>query len=447
MLREIEKPAQAHNLKVVGSNPAPATNLDGPDLLNNPTNPGFLTPNTLTPLPNVSSFQSVSKSCIPFCQTAPNRTMPRKPITPVPITKRGIEQWYVTMPKELNSGKARRLFFRTEAGALEKASELEQVRASAGKRFLALPQPKQIAILQAMQVMGERVIELPDAARAYIAAARRETKTILEASAACVESRRQMDVRASSLGALKSTLDRFSVEFGARDISELTVAEVEGWLNGLRVAKGKARAGQPIAKPTRRTYLTDLRTLFAFAQSRGFCSKNPARAIERPSNDDMPRGILTVPQVKQLLAWLRANDPGMLPCICLTLFAGIRPDEARWLSAADFKGKELVIGGEFAKGRARRVVEINPTLRAWLKLGGELPPLEKNFKERIEEIHKAVKPWPHDCLRHSFVSYRCAVAGIKTTAQEAAHSEDTLLRHYRALVTTEEARKFWELRP
>jgi hypothetical protein len=161
----------------------------------------------------------------------------------------------------------------------------------------------------------------------------------------------------------------------------------------------------------------------------------------------MPRGILTVTRVKELLKWVRTNDPGMLPCICLTLFAGIRPDEARWLSADDFKGKEIVIGGEFAKGRARRVIEMNPTLKKWLAVGGEIPPKEENFKERIERIHKAIQPWPHDCLRHSFVSYRCAIAGIKTTAQEAAHSEDTLLRHYRALVTREEAEKFWAIRP
>jgi hypothetical protein len=161
----------------------------------------------------------------------------------------------------------------------------------------------------------------------------------------------------------------------------------------------------------------------------------------------MPRGILTVPECKTLLAWVRKNDPGMLPCVCLTLFAGIRPDEARWLKAEDFNGAEISIGGDIAKGRARRVIEANPTLKRWLAVGGEIPPAEENFKDRIEKIHGVIKPWPHDAFRHSFVSYRCAIAGIAKTAQEAAHSEDTLLRHYRALVTRAEAEKFWALLP
>jgi hypothetical protein len=67
-------------------------------------------------------------------KTTPNRTMPRKPTVAVPILKRGVDQWYVTIPKELNRGKARRLFFRTFEGAENKAEELERSRESAGAR-------------------------------------------------------------------------------------------------------------------------------------------------------------------------------------------------------------------------------------------------------------------------------------------------------------------------
>jgi hypothetical protein len=50
-------------------------------------------------------------------------------------------------------------------------------------------------------------------------------------------------------------------------------------------------------------------------------------------------------------------------------------------------------------------------------------------------------------MRHSYVSYHYAIHGAAATAREAGHSEQVLFQHYRALVTPEDARKFWELRP
>jgi hypothetical protein len=45
------------------------------------------------------------------------------------------------------------------------------------------------------------------------------------------------------------------------------------------------------------------------------------------------------------------------------------------------------------------------------------------------------------------VSYHYEIHGEVETAKQAGHSIEMLLRHYRALVTREEAEKFWELKP
>lgn len=372
--------------------------------------------------------------------------MPRQWVKPHAVQKNGKKTWKVSVPLEMNGGKRRRRFFHSEEDANVFATELNEQRASVSSWFLALPGEVQSAVHTAFDLMGARAKELPVAARMYIESQVIELKTVPEVVALCLESRKQMGIRASSQNSLKSTLNRFAEDHKARLVSEIKPTDIDAWLNSRSVAQGP-RKGEPISRPTRRGLITDLRTLFSFAMSRRFCVSNPARAIERPAHEDMPRGILTVPQCRTLLKWVQQNDPGMLPCICLTLFAGIRPDEARWLSLDDLKGKEIRIAGEFAKGRQRRVVEKNVTLKAWLKLGGEFPPAESSFRERIEAIHAVVTPWPHDALRHSFISYRCPIAGIKTTAQEAAHSEDTLIRHYRAIVSKGDAEKFWALRP
>jgi len=56
--------------------------------------------------------------------------------------------------------------------------------------------------------------------------------------------------------------------------------------------------------------------------------------------------------------------------------------------------------------------------------------------------------WPHNVMRHSFVSYHLAAFGnAGKTALEAGHSEQMLFAHYRELVTPEAAREFWAIRP
>jgi integrase len=58
-------------------------------------------------------------------------------------------------------------------------------------------------------------------------------------------------------------------------------------------------------------------------------------------------------------------------------------------------------------------------------------------------------PWPQDCLRHSFASYHLAMfeSAEKTALQMGHNSTDMLFRHYRELVTKEQAEKFWALMP
>lgn len=56
--------------------------------------------------------------------------------------------------------------------------------------------------------------------------------------------------------------------------------------------------------------------------------------------------------------------------------------------------------------------------------------------------------WPHNVLRHSFISYR--IAEIKDAARvalEAGNSPEIIFKHYRELVTEHEAREWFSIQP
>lgn len=99
-----------------------------------------------------------------------------------------------------------------------------------------------------------------------------------------------------------------------------------------------------------------------------------------------------------------------------------------------------------SKTRARRLVTIQPALAAWLALGGTLRALSPNTIKAA--LRGCGVDWPHNVTRHSFVSYHLgAFESAGRTAIEAGHSEGMLFRHYRALVSREQAIAFWAVRP
>jgi hypothetical protein len=115
------------------------------------------------------------------------------------------------------------------------------------------------------------------------------------------------------------------------------------------------------------------------------------------------------------------------------------------------KGGQLRLDEKITKTHDVRIIEINPTLKRWLdyafKIGSRLPAWDA--PRRMTDIRRAsgVQPWPSDCLRDSFVSYHMEIHGWEKTIEQAGHSLATSFRHYRALTTKAEARKFWALRP
>ena len=178
------------------------------------------------------------------------------------------------------------------------------------------------------------------------------------------------------------------------------------------------------------------------------CTKNPLKSIILPKREETPVCIFTSTQVSDLLNSALQQDPQLIPYFALGIFAGIRPDEIMRLQWQDIRAEGIFIEGHKSKTRQRRLVKITDNLRAWLSLGGDLPP--KNKRKRLAGIRRLAEvDWGHDIMRHTFASYHLARwCSPDQTAHELGHRDTNMLyRHYRELVTQLDAREFWSIRP
>ena len=237
---------------------------------------------------------------------------------------------------------------------------------------------------------------------------------------------------------LRVSLKSFAAGRHQRTLDQVSTLEVEKWIYG-----------NGWAAKTSRGYLGDVKGVFAFAVRRGYCDRNPAFGVELPVLDGHGTiAVHTPEQVREVLATARRADIDVLRHLAIRYFTGIRTAECHRLTEADIKLDQgfIEVPAIKSKTRARRLVTIQPNLRAWLALGGELRPLGPLTVRRVIKLSKV--PWPHNVARHSFVSYHLAhFQAANKTALEAGHSEQVLFAHYRALVAPSAAAEFWGITP
>ena len=237
---------------------------------------------------------------------------------------------------------------------------------------------------------------------------------------------------------LRVSLGNFRLGRGRKGIEQVTAVELEKWIQG--------QNWQP---KTARNYLADVGVLYNFAKRRGYVDRNPAAGVELPVIESAGAiQVHTPDQVRKVLEALRRSDLDVCRRVAIRYFAGVRSAEANRLSEADLKLEAgfLEVPAVKSKTRARRLVTIQPNLRAWLHLGGELRGMSDTTVR--EKLALAKVPWSHNVTRHSFVSYHLAAFNnAGRTALEAGHSEGMLFKHYRALVTPAQAVEFWAICP
>jgi len=308
--------------------------------------------------------------------------------------------------------------------------------------------------------------------------------TMVQLFEACALDKELTGMRKRSLQQFRCSCRSFLT--GRADLLARTIDrdEVKRWI-----------LGSGFAPKTQKTYLGDLRALFAWGVTERYLQRNPIAGeegfIQLAAEEEKEITVLDVEQCARLLrAALFADyvtrDRGpdgrwnqrlekhglreLIGFLVVAMMAGVRPEEIRRTEAdrLDLPSRTLVITGAAAKrvkkrGRQRRVIELERTAVIWLRLWRRMfpssPLVPKNFDRKWDALRAAagLTDWPHDVLRHTFASYHYAAHANRSRLQALmghTESEDTLDQHYRAIKTlggktlsVKLAREFWALTP
>lgn len=260
--------------------------------------------------------------------------------------------------------------------------------------------------------------------------------TVSQAIAEMCASKQQAGRSEQYLRQLRNHLKEFAKGRAASPISSITYDDAHEWVysNGLSARSRWNRA-------------TILRTLFSWCVRRRLCPNNPTDALDLPKTPNVAPGIHTPEQVAAILEAARERSLNLCRILAVRYFAGLRTAEAGRLEERDIGPEFINVPASKAKTRQRRLVKIQPALRAWLELGGTMPRRTME-QEMWALVSGSGIPWPRNAARHSWCSYHLAAFGsASNTALEAGHSEAMLFAHYREVVTPAQAAAFWAIRP
>lgn len=241
---------------------------------------------------------------------------------------------------------------------------------------------------------------------------------------------------------LESRLGKFGDAMNIR-ISSVTGKQIEDYIRGL----GKAPRTQ---NNIRRL----IGTLFKFAIRRGYLPKDhdEMAGVEKADDSGGEIEVFTPDELNQLFD---AARPEMIPYLAIAAFAGLRASEIQRLDWSEIKLPRKIIEVKAAKAKtaSRRIVPVTDNLVAWLtpyaQPFGPVMPFENASKQLTEILAKDAKlRWKRNGLRHGFISYRLAIIkDMARVALEAGNSPQMIIKHYRELVTEEEAKKWFGKMP
>jgi len=359
------------------------------------------------------------------------------------------------------NGERVREVFSTKKQAEAKAAKIRSKVNSEGQAAFNLPVELRVEATECAALLKKHQASLREACHYYVdhVLKYKNAPNVSEVIEKLIDDAIAARRRPHTILDLRCRLGAFSKTFGQRKLSGITLDELQQWAN------------DPTQSPrSRRHLLTKLSQLYHYAEKRGWCEKNIAAYVARP---DVPEGeprFLTVDQCIRLLECAPNQD--LLPYVVLSLFTGIRSAELRRLTWDKVKLNEkvIIIGGEVAKTKSRRIVDLNDTALVWLALcvkasGSVVAPM--NFRKRKDALLRiarfgvpgtetkkekadgiTLEPWPKNALRHTAATYTYALSqdAIRVSAM-LGNSPDVLHRHYRGLATKADAERFFALRP
>lgn len=379
-------------------------------------------------------------------------------ILPYSDPKRPSQKWQVIYYTP--DGRRKRPTFETKGEAKLFKGEREAEVMNIGFQAMDMTHTQRMEAAECFRMLEKSGHSLKDAVAHFLShqATVARSCTVAEAIAAFLENKRRAGKSSRYLLDLKSRLGFFHSAFAQSTIASVSTREIDTWLNGLAVEK-----------QTRNNTRRVVGTLFSYAVAQGFAEVNPVTKVGIAKVVRGEIGILTPEQMGVILAVVKSEFPAYLPAVLIQGFAGVRTQEVlrmRWRHI-NWETGSIVLGADVTKAAQRRIIRMQPNLLAWLRpcakdSGHRFAPSDyghnlARMRERLANPpkdrtgtpkHPAVV-WPNNGLRHSFATYHYAKfqdAG-KTAADLGQQSSTMLFKHYRELVSHDDAERWWALRP
>ena len=367
----------------------------------------------------------------------------RKTALSIKKTKvKGKTFWQVTVPNHDTGGRTRRTFLnRNEAETFHQLAKVQI--GNHGTAAMTIPDK-----LRVMAMDGERQLApfgktIRDAVAFYLShlEAVAGSKPVQEVVESLLHAKAADGASTRYLGDLRARLNRFAATFGDRMIASISGKEIDGWLRSMN--------GTGV---TRNTFRLRLSVLFTFARRMEYVALSPMENVEKAKETPGATEILTPQQIARLLG---CASEATLPYWAIGAFAGLRAAELARLdwSEVDFEQGMIEVKAAKSKTSSRRLIEMSDNLRAWLAPyageQGKVCPADLRRMTLADREQAGLRnEWPQNALRHSFGSYRLAVLqDANKTALEMGNSPAMVFAHYRQVVKSAMAKKYWKIRP
>ncbi len=369
--------------------------------------------------------------------------------------------WVVDGLRDQNGTRKRKFFPSRDAADAWLAERRPELK-NQGRSALGMSDRQRVDAVKALALLAPFGATLTEAAEAFADRARVLSRTVTFAKLReeYLNAQRADRKSAQYLTDIKHRLLRVGKTFDARPVASIETRELDDWLRGLSAPAEGSQS--PIS---RHNFRKVMRTAFEFAVSRGYARDNPVVKTAEVKVDHPTPGILKPHEIAAILA---EADSSIIPALALSAFAGLRDAEVGRMTwdRVDLAGGHVKLDAAIAKTSSRRLIPISENLRAWLtphvKKSGSIRPttsvcsplyraaraaaLKRLTKDKIAAPN--LKEWPHNALRHSFVSYRMAlVTNAAQVAEECGHSVQVMKTHYRELVTKKEAEAWFAIAP
>ena len=283
---------------------------------------------------------------------------------------------------------------------------------------------------------------ITDAAKYYMQHydPKRPRKPLADLGAEFLASRQAIGVSSRYISTVEFTMRSLVDAFKDTSLDNLEAAALDRWMDE-----------RGLSNRSKNTYRAILSCFGNFLKKRNYLPSDRPSAFDGMcvwKEEVTPVEIFTVEEMGNLLG---SAQEYVIPFLALGAFAGMRSAEIFRLDWKHvlFKRGFIECAAEMTKTRQRRLVPISENLRAWLE---PIAPKSGMVIHSSEAVMSMVKKlgvhWKRNALRHSYISNRLAlVPDTARVALECGNSPNVIFKHYRELVTPEQAKEWFNIFP